>query len=204
MQVHVLFKLLLVAAAYLLGSVPFGVIMARIFAGVDVRAAGSGNIGATNVARTAGKLPGILTLVLDAAKGAIPVACAIALLAPEGSSTMPAWVGAVGLAAFLGHLFPVWLGFKGGKGVATALGVFAVIAPWGALCGVAAFALLFALFRIASVGSLGGALVVLGYVVWKLGPASPLAWSCFAICALIVWRHKANLKRLLKREELKV
>src|SRR5271157_4200988 len=120
--------LLLILVAYLLGSIPFGLLFARLFGGGDVRQSGSGNIGAANVARVAGPLPGILTLVLDAGKGALAVWLAMHFTA---SSAMAMMLG--GLAALLGHCFPLWLRFKGGKGVATGLGVFAVLCPLAAL-----------------------------------------------------------------------
>ena len=112
------------AAAYLLGSIPFGLLVGKLFGGADVRKAGSGNIGATNVARVAGPLAGILTLLLDAAKGALAVVLAARL--SDQSST---WMMIAGLCALVGHCFPIWLGFHGGKGVATAAGVFLVLCP---------------------------------------------------------------------------
>ncbi|MCI0574380.1 MAG: glycerol-3-phosphate acyltransferase, partial [Myxococcaceae bacterium] len=121
---------LLLVAGYLCGSVPFGVLVARWLRGVDVRQRGSGNIGATNVARVAGKRLGLVVLLLDALKGAAPVVLARALLPGEA-----ALQAAAGLAAVLGHVFPVWLRLRGGKGVATALGVAAVLVPWAALAG---------------------------------------------------------------------
>src|SRR3984957_8845889 len=111
-------------AAYLLGSIPFGLLLGKLFGGRDVRSAGSGNIGATNVARVAGPVAGILTLLLDAAKGALAVYLAGRL--SEQSST---WMMIAGLCALVGHCFPIWLGFHGGKGVATAAGVFLVLCP---------------------------------------------------------------------------
>ena len=136
---------LLVVAGYFSGSVPFGVLVTRKLKGVDVRSQGSGNIGATNVARVAGKKVGVAVLLLDAAKGALPVLLARLFL--PGFFWAHA---AVALAAFLGHVFPVWLGFKGGKGVATALGVLVVLVPYGALAGFVVYALLFAAFRVGS------------------------------------------------------
>src|SRR5690242_3001349 len=133
-------KLALLVGAYLLGSVPFGVVLTRLFTGKDVRSVGSGNIGASNVARAAGKAAGILTLVLDAAKASVPMLVTLRLFAPEGRAAAEGWAVAVGLAAFAGHLYPIWLGFKGGKGVATALGVFAVLAPIPSLLALVAFA----------------------------------------------------------------
>src|SRR5512141_2562529 len=103
--------LLLIVAAYLLGSIPFGVVLTRLLAGKDVRQVGSGNIGASNVTRAAGKVAGVLTLVLDAAKAAVPMLLALRAFAPEGRAVAEGWAVAVGLAAFLGHCYPVWLRF---------------------------------------------------------------------------------------------
>ncbi len=204
MTIHFLWKLLLVVAAYLLGSVPFGVILSRAVAGVDVRRVGSGNIGATNVSRAAGKPWGIATLVLDAAKAAVPTLLAITLLAPEGSATMDRWVVAVGLAAFIGHLFPLWLGFRGGKGVATALGLFLVLAPWAAVAGLAAFAATVALTRIVSAGSLAGTAVCAAGTFLQHGPRSPISWAGVVVAAAIALKHSDNIRRLLRGEERRI
>src|SRR6185436_6498621 len=132
----------------------FGVLITRWKMGVDVRSQGSGNIGATNVARVAGKKLGVLVLLLDALKGAGPAWAAVLLTPGER------WLhAAVALAAFLGHVFPPWLRFKGGKGVATGLGVLLVLEPWAALGGFAVYAVLFAVWRVSSVGSLAAGLV---------------------------------------------
>lgn len=186
---------LLVALGYLAGSVPFGLLLTRWFAGADVRAHGSGNIGATNVSRVAGKKVGVMVLVLDAGKGAVPVLLALEL----GPGAAPLHC-AVGLAAFLGHVFPVWLKFKGGKGVATAAGVLAVLLPWSALAGLLVYAALLLAFRVSSVGSLAGA--VAAVVAGFLGPG-PRAYPLLAVGLMLamVWTHRGNLGRLLKRSE---
>jgi glycerol-3-phosphate acyltransferase PlsY len=186
---------LLLALGYLAGSVPFGVLVTRALAGRDVRAAGSGNIGASNVARVAGKKLGALVLVLDALKGGLPVWLAVAVAPGEP------WLHvAVGLAAFAGHVFPVWLGFHGGKGVATSLGVLVVLLPWAALAGGAVWAGLVALTRVASVGSLAGGVVALavGFLV-----GAPVAYPLGAVALFLgmVWTHRGNLGRLLRHEE---
>src|SRR5580693_10479994 len=124
------------AAAYLLGSMPFGLLLGKLFGAADVRKAGSGNIGATNVARVAGPLAGILTLLLDAAKGALAV-----LLAARLTNDSAVWMMIAGLCALVGHCFPIWLGFRGGKGVATAAGVFLVLSPLSFLGAVILFVL---------------------------------------------------------------
>jgi len=189
----------LVVLGYLSGSVPYGLLVVRALKGVDVRAQGSGNIGATNVGRVAGPVVGVSVLALDALKGALPVLLARALTPPD--SNVPALVG---LAAFVGHVSPVWLGFRGGKGVATALGVLAVLAPWAAVAGAVTYAAVFALFRVSSVGSLLGGVAAVA-AAW-LCPGTPrsAAWLTTAICGLLLWTHRGNLERLARRAEPKV
>lgn len=196
----------LVVAAYLLGSVPFGVLVARLTAGVDPRTVGSGNIGASNVTRSAGKAAGAITLALDAAKAALPMLLGRALLARLGASPGAAenWSVAIGLAAFGGHLWPLWLHFHGGKGVATALGVFLVLAPMPALLGLAAFGLALGASRIAAVGSLAGVAVAAIGAFMVHGFASLVPWAGLAVAALIVWRHRGNIRRLVEGSENKV
>lgn len=192
----------LVVAGYLCGSIPFGVVLGRLVLGVDVREVGSGNIGATNVARAGGKKMGVLVLLLDAAKAVVPILVARRLL--DGGPGAEAWTMAVAVAAFLGHLFPVWLGFHGGKGVATGLGIFAVLAPWAAVAAVVGYAVVYGLTRISSLGSLTGtALCVIGAFVVH-GPGSPVSWAGLVIGALIVIRHRENIQRLLRGEERKM
>jgi glycerol-3-phosphate acyltransferase PlsY len=185
---------LLVALGYLCGSVPFGVLLTRM-KGLDVRAQGSGNIGATNVARVAGKKLGVVVLVLDASKGAIPVLVA-RWLAPQ----TPMLHAEVGLAAFLGHVFPLWLKLRGGKGVATALGVLVVLLPWSALAGALTYGLLFALFRVSSVGSLFGGLAAVATAFAVRAPID-YAFFCALIFVLILFTHRANIRRLIHRAE---
>ena len=180
-------------ASYLLGSIPFGLLVARAAAGKDVRAVGSGNIGATNVARAAGRGAAAATLVLDALKGYVPAMVA-------GRSFEWAWApAACGIAAVLGHCFPVWLRFRGGKGVATGLGVAVAVAPWAAACGAAVWLLLYKLLRISSVGSLAGVAAAL-----LVSAATAPRWSIVAvagIAAVVVVRHRANVQRLLRHQE---
>ena len=190
---------LLVAAGYLLGSIPWGVLLTRLTTGVDVRTVGSGNIGATNVARAGGKKLGIAVLLLDAAKAIVPVLATRALL--RGSPREELWTVAVALAAFVGHLFPVWLGFKGGKGVATGLGIFIVLSPWAALAGIITYAVAYGVSRISSVGSLAGtAVCTLGTFV-AYGWTSPISWAGVALAVLIVVRHQENIRRLVRGDE---
>lgn len=196
----------LVAAGYLIGSVAFGLVVARIFGAADPRTVGSGNIGASNVTRSAGKAAGALTLVLDAAKAALPMLGTRALLDALGaeSATAEAWSVAVGVAAFLGHLWPVWLRFQGGKGVATALGVFLVLAPMPTLLGVVAFAIAFAATRVPAVGSLTGCAVSTAGAFMVNGGRSLVSWAALLVAALIVWRHRGNIRRLLSGAENKI
>jgi glycerol-3-phosphate acyltransferase PlsY len=176
-------------AGYLLGSIPFSYLVARLFGVVDVRQVGSGNVGATNVMRSAGKAAGLLALALDFTKG---VAASIVAdrLAPT-SDLLPA-VAAV--AAILGHMHPVWLSFRGGKGVATGVGAFLPLAPLAAIGGVAAFVASAWATRYVSVGSCVGA-GVLASLAFVTGPSS-VAWCAAAAAALIVWKHRANLRRV--------
>ncbi len=194
--------LLLVLAGYLLGTIPFGLILARAIGGKDVRQQGSGNIGATNVSRVAGPLAGILTLVLDAGKGAAAV-CLAARFTGYSARAMIF----TGLAALIGHCFPVWLGFKGGKGVATALGAFASLCPLAALAGFALFVLVFLFWRYVSLASLSAAaaMPLLVYFLWAPGHAPPLAITLGTLfaTALIFYKHDANLQRLTEGTEPK-
>src|SRR6267142_2490517 len=144
--------LLIPVVAYLLGSIPFGLILARLFGRGDVRKGGSGNIGATNVSRVAGPLAGILTLLLDGAKGAVEV-----LIAGRYSNDSATWMVIAGLAALLGHCFPVWLKFKGGKGVATAAGVYLALCAPASLGGLILFLLTAGFSRYVSLGSVTAA-----------------------------------------------
>jgi glycerol-3-phosphate acyltransferase PlsY len=179
---------LLVVGGYLCGSIPFGVLFARL-AGVDVRRRGSGNIGATNVARTAGARLGLMTLAADVAKGAGPIVVGHAVGAGPGV------LAATGLAAFAGHLFPFALGFAGGKGVATALGVLVALCPPAAGAAVVAFAAAFAACRYVSVASLAGAFASPLAAAW-LGCPRPFVAAAAVMAVLIAWRHGDNLQRL--------
>ena len=188
-------SLALCALGYLSGSIPFGLLVARLLRGVDVRGVGSGNIGATNVVRAAGRKAGLAVLVLDALKGTLPVVLSREVLPGDGVTAC-----LVGLCAVLGHVFPVWLRLRGGKGVATAAGVLLVLAPLALLAGALAWVLTFAVFRMGSLASLLGACAALA-VVWRGAVESEIAWLTTMLCVLILWRHAGNLKRLLKRAE---
>lgn len=180
---------------YLAGSVPFGVLLTRWWRGVDVRQSGSGNIGATNVTRVAGKKLGAVVLLLDALKGALAVTLALWLL-----PGVPRVHAAVGLAAFLGHVYPLWLRLKGGKGVATALGVLAVLVPLAALAGALVYVGLVAAWRVSSLGSLSGG--VTAVVTASLTASAPeYAWLSALLFGLMLWTHRSNIQRLLRRTE---
>lgn len=180
-----------VLIAYAAGSIPFGVLVARAASGKDVRTVGSGNIGATNVARAAGRSAAALTLLLDASKGFLPVAVAPA---------EPEWIRAASaVAAVSGHCFPPWLRFRGGKGVATGLGVCLALAPWAALAGAAVWVALYKRYRISSIGSLGG--VAACVAVAALTARRSSATALGAVGILVVARHGGNIRRLLRRQE---
>jgi glycerol-3-phosphate acyltransferase PlsY len=190
------------AAAYLLGSIPFGLVLGKLFGSADVREAGSGNIGATNVARVAGPLAGVLTLLLDAAKGALAIVLAARL--SDQSST---WMMIAGLCALVGHCFPIWLGFRGGKGVATAAGVFLVLCPPAFLGATMLFLLVVAYWRFVSLGSIAAAaaMPLLIYFLWAPHHAPPYAvtFGSLAAALLIVYKHDANIQRLVQGDEPK-
>jgi len=186
----------LVVFGYLCGAIPSGVLLART-AGIDVRRAGSGNIGATNVARTAGLRLGLLTLIADAAKGILPV---VAARLVAGGGATPA---ATGIAAFLGHLFPPTLGFAGGKGVATALGVSLALYPLATLPAIVAFAATLALSGWVSLGSMIAASLT-PVAVLGLGYPRPMLWASIVMAVLIVIRHRDNVARMIWGHEPKV
>jgi glycerol-3-phosphate acyltransferase PlsY len=186
----------LVLVAYLLGAVPTGYILGSL-AGVDVRKQGSGNVGATNVARVVGKRHGILTLIADVAKGFVPVFIALHL------NFSPLATASVGIAAFLGHLYPVFLRFKGGKGVATALGVFLALAPWATLVLILVFALVLLAARAVSLSSMIAAAAA-PLVLWLSSQPPTYVWMSFLIAAMIVLRHRENIERLLSGTEPKL
>lgn len=195
--------LLITATSYLLGSIPFGYILVRIFRGEDVRQSGSGNIGATNVARRSPAL-GVLTLILDAAKGAgaVVLSYIIAEHLDAGPPTYQqlAW-GA--LLATVGHMFPVWLKFRGGKGVATGLGSFALIAPKAALAAVCIFIVVVLVFRYVSLGSIVAvaAFPVLVWVIHQFGVPPTGVWTIATASLLIIAKHRQNIRRLLAGTE---
>jgi glycerol-3-phosphate acyltransferase PlsY len=192
------------AAAYLAGAIPFGYLLARFVARVDVRAHGSGNIGATNVTRVVGKKLGAVTLVLDALKGFIPVMVARSLPLPASLEDERLFFEAtVAFLALVGHCFPVWLMFRGGKGVATGLGVVLAHRPVAAAVGLAAFAAVFAVTKKVSVGSLAAALVVV-MTLLAVGPVDHALIPVGLCIVLIVGKHHSNIRRILNKSELSV
>jgi glycerol-3-phosphate acyltransferase PlsY len=186
-------------AAYLLGSIPFGVMIGRSLGHVDVSKVGSGNIGATNVAREAGVKWGLLTLVLDALKGFTPVALAYHSIGPAVDST-EVLVGIIGTAAVLGHQFPIYNRFKGGKGIATGLGVFLALSPIACLFSGTVFVVMVILWGYISLGSV---LAALGVPLWLLilGHPKQLVLLSLVIALLITFLHRGNIQRLLQGNE---
>jgi len=189
-------------AAYFLGSIPFGLILAAIFGGRDVRKSGSGNIGATNVARVVGPIAGILTLILDAAKGSAAV-----LLAARFTGENATWMMIASFFVLLGHCFPIWLKFKGGKGVATAAGIFLALSPYAMLGALLLFILVVAYWRYVSLGSIAAACAIplLMYFLWAPHHAPPhiVAFGSLGIALFVVYKHDANIQRLVQGEEPK-
>jgi glycerol-3-phosphate acyltransferase PlsY len=184
-------------AAYLIGSIPFGVVVARVMGGSDPRSEGSGNIGATNVARTLGKKAGLITLGCDAAKGYLPALAAVSYLDTPWGPPM------VGLAAFLGHLFPLYLKFKGGKGIATGAGVFLAVSPLVLFFAMVVFVATVWWSRFVGLGSVA-AVIVLPVASILTGQPGPFIALALAICLLSVWKHRLNLRKILKGTESKL
>ena len=208
--------LLVIVIAYLLGSIPFGYLIVRAGKGADVRAAGSGGTGATNVSRQAGKAFGIITLLLDAAKGAAAILFArwilgLAVFAQEGPKGSPLqtgwWIAAAAVAVIVGHCFPVWLGFRGGKGVATGLGVFLMLAPIAVGMSALIFMLIVWVTRYVSLGSIVAAATIPLFVwleeIWihPVPDRTPLITAATAGAVLIVFAHRANIQRLIAGTE---
>jgi glycerol-3-phosphate acyltransferase PlsY len=198
---------LVLIAAYLLGSIPFGYLLVRLKEGADVRETGSGGTGATNVTRRAGKLAGIVTLALDAAKGALAIYLARNFLTPDFG--MNWWVAAASIAVVVGHIFPVWLGFRGGKGVATGVGVFLALSPLAVIGALLVFILIVWATRYVSLGSIA-ATASFPLCVWLLSnfyrPVAGLREILAASIiggALIIFMHRANIGRLLSGTESK-
>ncbi len=184
----------LVILGYLAGSIPTGLLLTMAFSDVDPRNEGSRNIGATNILRTAGKKLGVLTLVGDCLKGLIPVLLALWLMRSD------AWVGLIALSAFAGHLFPIFLKFKGGKGVATALGVYLGIAPLAVLIDAGVFFGVVLKWRFVSLGSLTAA-AVMPILIAISTESKPYVITSLIIAGLIYYRHQDNIRRLFAGSE---
>lgn len=193
--------------AYLAGSIPFGLLVARSVAGIDIRRHGSGNIGATNVSRTLGARWGFAVLLLDALKGTLPVLVIPRVFESSGTAWFDLLQVIAGVATVVGHMFPVWLRFRGGKGVATALGVVCVLAPIGSLAAFAGFSLCMLASRIVALSSIVAAVVfAVGQMIILLpNPFDranlPLSMFSLAVPALIIVQHRGNISRLLRGEE---
>ncbi|MCA8999774.1 MAG: glycerol-3-phosphate 1-O-acyltransferase PlsY [Planctomycetaceae bacterium] len=201
--------LLSAVLAWLVGSIPFSLLIAKWIAGIDLREHGSRNVGATNVARTVGAKWGLAALVFDAIKGILPVVL-LPLVFPVPTEWMTHQRVLCGVAAILGHMFPPWLGFRGGKGVATSLGIVAVLSPWSTLVAFISFVVTFAGSRIVSLSSIVAALAFavsqllrFGNDLWTAATWSMGVFS-IAIPAMIIFRHRTNLGRLWRGEEPKL
>jgi glycerol-3-phosphate acyltransferase PlsY len=200
--------LIVVIVAYLIGSIPFGYLIVRGKGGGDVRETGSGGTGATNVSRRAGKAAGVLTLSLDALKGSIAVLIARIVV---GNGVSTDWlVAAAAIATMVGHIFPVWLGFRGGKGVATGVGIFFVLAPVALLCAGVVFVAIVAVTRYISFGSMIAAATI-PIFIWLqnvlVEPAAdvrPLLTAAVVGALLIVFAHRGNIERLVRGTESRI
>ena len=191
--------------AYLVGAIPFGLLIGRL-RGVDIRTVGSHNTGATNVMRHVGPRWGVLTLALDVLKGYAAVAATPLAIEHLAQAAVPAWLAlACGAAAIVGHNWPVYLRFKGGKGVATSAGVLLGIAPLAFLCGLLAFALVFGLSRYVSLGSIAAAMAV-PVAAWLMREPQDMTTPTVLtlLGAIVIWRHRGNIQRLLSGNENRV
>ena len=203
--------LIVVIVSYLIGSIPFGYLIVRGKVGDDVRESGSGGTGATNVSRRAGKAAGVFTLVLDALKGAIAVLIARTVLSEDGPVPGVDWLtAAAAISVIVGHIFPVWLGFRGGKGVATGVGVFLVLAPVALLCAGVLFVAIVSLTRYVSLGSIVAAATIPLFVwlqtvfVEPVANLQPLLTAAIVGAFLIVFAHRGNIARLARGTESQI
>jgi glycerol-3-phosphate acyltransferase PlsY len=191
---------LIPVVAYLLGSIPFGLLIVKAQGGPDIREIGSGNIGAANVTREAGRVAGILTLLLDAGKGYLAVR-----LAAHYTSGNIRWMMVAAVSAVVGHMFPIWLGFKGGKGVATGLGVFLPICWQAVAAGIVLWLLVVIFWRYSSLGSISAAvaLPLFVYLLYAPGHAPPefVTFGTVVISVLVLIKHRPNIARLVAGEE---
>jgi len=201
--------LVILIVAYLIGSIPFGYLIVRMTGGGDIRETGSGGTGATNVSRRAGKAAGGLTLVLDAMKGAFAVLMAGVALSAHRTGTTKWWFVAAAVAAIAGHIFPVWLGFRGGKGVATAAGAFFMVAPFALLGAGIVFLAVVALTRYVSLASVTAIaampvfLLLQKLVIQPAADVKPPLAAAVAAALLVIFAHRANIARLREGVEPK-
>ena len=193
-------RFLIVIVAYLLGSIPFGLLIVKVAGRGDIRKTGSGNIGAANVARNAGAIAGALTLLFDAAKGYLAV-----FLAARWSNGNIRWIAAAAVVAVVGHMFPIWLRFRGGKGVATGLGVILPICWEAAALGVLMWIVVVIFWRYSSLGSIAAAvampLFVYAFYAPHHAPPEALTFATVSISLLVLVKHRSNIQRLIAGEE---
>ena len=197
----------IIVIGYLLGAIPFGVIISKLVRGIDVREYGSGSMGMTNVMRTVGAKAGLIVLILDLLKGSAAVALALAIFHSPNHDMVHWGQMAGGVAAVIGHSWPVYIGFRGGRGISTAFGAILVISwPIGLIC-LAAFLLMVAIFRYISLGSISGAIALaVAMVISYICYSGPIAYLSFAlvVAVIVIFRHRANIKRLLSKTEPKI
>lgn len=190
-----LIPIIWIVGAYLVGSISFGILISKLFGLADPRTVGSGNPGATNVLRSGKKSAALLTLLGDALKGWLPVWLAM-------QNNMLMWVvSSVGIAVFLGHLYPIFFKFRGGKGVATALGVMLAISPFLALAAFVTWIIVFATSRYASLASIVAALFAPMHAYYYLRPYKDYFLMLLVLCVLLIWRHRTNIQKLLNGTE---
>jgi glycerol-3-phosphate acyltransferase PlsY len=203
---------LVIVVAYLLGSIPFGYLIVRASVGSDIRNSGSGGTGATNVSRKAGKLAGVLTLTLDALKGAAAILIGEWILGAHAGpplSNVDWWIAIAAIAVIVGHMFPVWLGFRGGKGVATAVGVFLILAPTAVALAAVLFLPIVVFTRYVSLGSVIAASAIPLFIwlqnaaVKPVSGSAPLMFAAVGAALLIIFAHRANIRRLIQGTESK-
>ena len=184
----------LIVVGYLVGSIPFAFLLTRQFGSSDLRYVGSGNVGATNVLRVTNRLTAIIVIALDVGKS-----CAVVLLA-KSMGVSDAVVASVVTAVVVGHVFPVWLKFRGGKGVATACGGFLVLVPQATVLAVTTFSAMVFLTRYVSLGSIAAS-IVLAFTVYQTGESYPVVVSAIGIAGLVIYRHRSNIVRMRKGSE---